>query len=61
MYFRQKNEVSSKVAIKKHVEDKSTSEHLFELADIVILNYKGYDEDPSLDQLEDLIRNIKFR
>ena len=61
VYFRQKNEVSSKVAIKKHVEDKISSEHLFELADRVILNYKGYDEDPSLDEIEDLIRNIKFR
>jgi hypothetical protein len=43
------------------VEDKSTSEHLFELAERVILNYKGDDEDPSLDELEELIRNIKFR
>ena len=61
VYFRQKNEVGSKAAIKKHVEDKSTSEHLFEMANRVILNYKGYDEDPSLDELEDLIRKIKFR
>ena len=61
VYFRQKNEVSSKAAIKKNVEEKNTSEHLFELADRVILNYKGYDEDPSLDELESLIRNIKFR
>jgi S-adenosylmethionine:diacylglycerol 3-amino-3-carboxypropyl transferase len=60
-YFRKKNEVDSKAAIKKHVEDKGTCEQLFELANRVILNYKGYDEDPSLDELEDMIRNIKFR
>ena len=59
-YFRKKNEVDSKAAIKMHVEDKGTCEQLFELTNRVILNYKGYDEDPSLDELEDMIRNIKF-
>ena len=60
-YFIKKNEFDSKAAIKKHVENKGTCEHLFELANRVILNYKGYDEDPSLDELEVMIRNIKFR
>ena len=60
-YFRLKTEEDAKAAIKKHVGNKGTCEHLFTLADRIVLNYKGYDEDPTIQELEDLIKQIKFK
>ena len=60
-YFRLKTEEDAKAAIQKHVGNKGSCEHLFTLADRLVLNYKGYDEDPTIEELEDMIKQIKFR
>ena len=48
VYFKLKDEEESKAAIKKHLANKASCRYLFELADIMVLNRKGYEEDPTL-------------
>jgi len=59
-YFRVREERGAKGLIKKYVESKDTCEHAFTLAENLILNYKGVN-DPSLDEVNDLIKQMKFK
>ena len=59
-YIRAKDERGAKGIIKKHLENKSTCEHLFSFVDKLILNYRGI-ENPSLDEVTEVLKMIKFR
>ena len=50
----------AKGIIKKHLESKNTCEHLFSFVDKLILNYRGI-ENPSLDEVTEVLKMIKFR
>ncbi len=59
-YLKVKEERGAKAVIKKHLESKNACIHLNELVDPIVLNYTGVD-DPTHEDMADLIKQIKFR
>jgi serine/threonine protein kinase len=59
-YIKVNDERSIKAAVKKHVESKGTCEHIFNLAERVILRYNDFD-DTSLDEAAEMIKRMRFR
>lgn len=59
-YMRVKDERGGKALIKKHVENKATCEHIFDLADRLLLRHDSANE-PSYDEIAEMIKRMKFR